>query len=89
MVAACSAGESGRQELRVERIDDARLGARCDPLLLSELPSLDNIFFTSHRHTSTSRTFCCSVFLSASRRVRTSSSSDLCVASFGCETCVI
>ena len=89
MVAARSAGESGRRELRVERIDDARLGARCDPLLLSELLSLDNIFFTSHRHRSASHTFCYSVFLSASRRVRTSSSSDLCVASFGCETCVI
>ena len=44
-VAARSAGDLGMRELRVERVDDATLGARYDPLLLSELPSLDDIFY--------------------------------------------
>ena len=37
--------DSGRRDVRVERIDDATLGVRCDLLLLSELPSLNNIFY--------------------------------------------
>ena len=53
-VAARSEGGAGIRGLRAEPTDDATLGARWDPLLLTELPSLDDERDRSDRRSSSS-----------------------------------